>query len=404
MESNTSTSNLDGRAAARPPSWISWGSEIVIPSPETESEPEIRSYRCFDTVYIGFHVDWQGSRILDLLKVAKEQAQEKFEPVPFSIGGVTKAILHPNGKKGGYRYHLQVGDIDLFFSNHKATGDTPNVFVEIGSFSLHESGLNTIEVKIEGWISFMGGSVVGQNLSRVDLAADFIGADLAALGIDNPALWIVRAKDNGQFRHNGQTNALTFGKGMVMLRIYDKRLELRKSRSSAKEELFNERWQDAEHPVTRVEFQLRKRFLKMVGIRDLIALHTHSNKLWEYLVHRWFRIAAEAVDRDNSARVRESKLHPFWQLVQAVSWYGNQAVERAKKYCRRNVDQLMKQAAGCLESLAIAMRRSIDKTEMFEAMTKAFYDYLDCFPEGREKHRKRQLKLAECIEFDVVPF
>lgn len=371
------------------------GSLLVPPS------SKVITYRCFDTIHIGFYVDWKGSRILEKMLHAKQNAQEKFEPIPFDIGGAISAIIHPNGKKGGYRYHIQVGDINLFFSSHAVDSETPNVFVEIGSLSLHELGLNTIEERLESWISLLGGFIDRQKLSRVEMAADLIGVDIAIIGIDQSLSWITRASDTAVHQCNRKVNSVRAGAGDLILRIYDKRLEMTRKKASAKEELFNSLWNDTNSPVTRVEFQIRKRILKRMAITSITELFTRSNSLWEYLSHEWFRIADHIVNRNNT---EDARIHPFWKVVQQVTWHGFTSIQRAKKVIRRNIDQLMKQGIGCLESVAIAMRRTADRDTTEVVIKQEVKQFLRNFKDTPNEIRKRSVKLAECIEFDVVPF
>ena len=142
------------------------------------------------------------------------------------------------------------------------------------------------------------------------------------------------------------------GRGDIMLRVYDKVLELRKS--PAKQVAFAEIWgveSYDEQPVTRVEFQLRRPVLREFetesgsGVKTLLDLELSLNSLWEYLTFAWCRLADQAVDRKNRHQ-DTAVISSFWRHIQIVAWSGVVRLRRMKQYALKDVVRLAKQMAG----------------------------------------------------------
>ena len=89
-----------------------------------------------------------------------------------------------------------------------------------------------------------------------EVITDFVGQELAQLGITNKDRWINKAHKFSVHHDRTHIEGVSIGKGNIMLRIYDKVRELTKQ-SPHKIPVFEEVWSlnpyDS-YPVTRVSY------------------------------------------------------------------------------------------------------------------------------------------------------
>ena len=207
------------------------------------------------------------------------------------------------------------------FNRRKAHGKIPNCRFEIGSLSCWSPGFYSIYDRVKTFLKCYGAKIVKERVSEVHLAADFIGVDIVQVDIGNQdkrdqcAPWfnphgeipvyqepIAQENEslgfNAHFKHRKFTG-MDMGSGDLMLRIYDKVVELKRPLSAHKQEIFAEIWGvdkfDDQH-VTRVEYQLRRPKLreftdnekkrKIDTVDDLV---NSLQSLWHYLTVDWTR-------------------------------------------------------------------------------------------------------------------
>lgn len=133
-----------------------------------------------------------------------------------------------------------------------------------------------------------------------------------------------------------------------MCRMYDKVAESYKSKKTWFEELWEkEGWQKGE-PVTRVEFQLRRAFLRQMQTSTPDDLIVQAPDLWRYLTEDWFTLR---VPGDDSHRNRW-KLRELWQVVQgAGSKFGEVTGITRMRQMRPTFEGLRSQYRGLLVSI-----------------------------------------------------
>ncbi len=343
----------------------------VNPPPKGDSDRSPRSitwgpdfsgslFNSFDSLHLGLHVLWPEHHFFfEGLDEGKQEALEEDKPVPFNIGQADY-VIYPTGRSGGYRWHLKSGDIHLFFSIRNPTGDTPNVFVEIGSMPCWSPGHQEVVEAIIDQLQEVGGSILKIRVSRVDLCADCIGLPFLKTGLHKRKLWIKQARNFGLRGSGINYNSMDIGLGgRIAFRSYDKRNELKNN--PAKESFFNEIWEldDEKTPVTRVEFEIKKKALKEFKIETYKDLLEKLPGLWDYLTNKWFRLAEKPVNRTHQ---QEAKISSFWKIIQKVKWSGiKQKLKRIRKP-RRSIDMLLDQAAGI--ALSVGVIEKYDKKDL----------------------------------------
>lgn len=333
-----------------------------------------------DRLKFGLYVEFQNESLFDRLGEAKAKAQETRQVIPIQLGPDFDQYYncHATGKNGGYAFHISRADVDVFISTRKDYMDTPNVWVDIGSISCWAPGYNTVINQICKLIHLYQGKVHKNSVSEVHLCADSIGQDIEELDLESYRCWITRAnKFHSFYEHSQQRfsgigwsqsegdlgdlsiytgtlteSGITIGLGDIMLRVYDKVLEI--ARNEAKKSLFGSIWKrddlDNVH-VTRTEFQLRKTVLKQFRIKTLQDLHKKLSALWSYCVTDWARLCTHRIDRTNRHQDR-AETHPWWQRLQTLDWTGTEAAPRRQTLPTKNKKQLEDMLAGVALNLA----------------------------------------------------
>ena len=167
---------------------------------------------------------------------------------------------------------------------------------------------------------------------------------------------VMRARDDKFFRSGGKITGFTCG-SKVVLRIYDKRVELLKKPDEVKLSLEINECLGGELPddLTRVEFQLRREALAYMGVKTVQDLLERETAIVDFLTYDWFRILKDEKKKNHTS---EQKMSPLWEEVRAafMEYFPGSLKERKpidrKLKGRRSVicsaDSLVKQAVGCL--------------------------------------------------------
>lgn len=291
-----------------------------------------------------------------MLEQAKLDAQStQFENYK---GQVTLAGSRFIVKRSGaqrYNYILENDDVTVkIFKEARGGRNYPELVITFRSEFLWRSGWQAALDKVVEWVKAW--AVVSMiKPSRVDLTVDFIGG-LPQLSPDfNEVITRVKGKtahleniDNASRYNQGKSpSGYSLGKGDISCRIYNKALEISKSNKSWFKELWRGNgWQEGQ-PVTRVEFQCRRPFLRSLQIEtidDLIQLPD----VWNYLVNKWMVIKEPSPDTHRN-RWPDSE---FWQAVKSSTHlFGNVTGVSRLKQMKPKAEALQKQAKGCLASL-----------------------------------------------------
>jgi len=366
--------------ASDPQARLTSGSPVV-------QGPNLRVSRGLDFLKVSFHLEWglQVGSFLDILEMMKKKVQDtENDSIPvFKENGFDWNLYRTGTSK--YSFRIKSGDVTLMFSRRKANADIPNCRLEIGSLSCWTPGFFSIYERVKTFLACYGGKIIKERVSEVHLAADFIGTDIKAVDLCDQSKWIAKAQSFNPhekiplFRDHGQepeSNDIDFnphyihrrltgvdmGKGNLMLRIYDKVTELKRSRAAHKQQIFSEIWgldRFDDQSVTRVEYQVRRpklrEFADAEGMRiDTVADLVHSiRSLWAYLTTEWTRHTATPVNRNHNQS--KAKVSEFWQKVQAVVWSGVFGYVRTHPVKHKDIVMLRKQARGILMSVCATL-------------------------------------------------
>lgn len=329
-----------------------------------------------DFLKINFHVGWADSDFFDLLEVAKKQAQnEEKESQPVDLAGTSWNCMRAG--TGYFPYRLRRGDITLLI-NRRSGGDiSPNFRLEIGSLSCWAQGINTVYSEIKKIIFLCGGHIAKEQISEFHLAADFIGIPISSIPLHFQENWISRNKKFTVNYDNKKLTGITLGKGNLMLRVYDKVAELK--RSPHKQDIFEAAWRvssyDATEGVTRVEYQLRRPALRhfQPKINTIEELTDSLTSIWGYCTRAWSRLVAQSVDRNHHQSRSEN--HSFWSHVQELAWSGCVNIRRHyPSYPCKDVQRLRNNAVGYAMSIAAQDVRDPNNIDLIIANAQGYLE------------------------------
>ncbi len=304
-----------------------------------------------DSLDVGLEVAWdetwpQRSKWLD---DAKERAAGS-PGIPSPCG---RFLILPSGKPPNYRWHLQWPDFHLFIGRSQSPrSNTPNVYASINSQALWMSSAAAAVPAVVQEIIRLGGSLHRVKLSRCDLSADFL------IPGEVPLQLLLDCRVPRQVKHSHNMtgdNLETFYQGAknspIQLRIYDKALEIAHGGTKY---WFYDIWKVAPGAdVWRVEFQLRRQYLKQSGVNTVPDLMARAGGMWQYLTKDWFSLRLN--DDSNTSR---RTIHPGWVSVQACAdKFGPElAVVRDRSQQLASAEWYVNHCAGCLVGFGARQR------------------------------------------------
>ncbi|RFC35666.1 MAG: hypothetical protein DID92_2727744050 [Candidatus Nitrotoga sp. SPKER] len=257
-----------------------------------------------DTIECAYYLAPTESCLLDYeqLAVQKESIRLSKSRTPSHIQlGCEEFMLAGHGTGSGYPFLIENEAFSIQFGEF----NVPSFFVTFRSIALWHSSAQGLHERFLAWAQSLGlQAYMPETLSRVDFTFDY---HLPVIDFDEDNFVSSFAKDN-QHRKNGKIQTFRLGEGDLALRIYNKSDEIEESSFKT---WFYELW-GMEQDVWRIEWQARKKWLRLVGIRTFEDLKERQGDLLRFLMnsHTTLRIKT-----DDSNRSRWP-LHTLWQDLQ----------------------------------------------------------------------------------------
>jgi hypothetical protein len=190
----------------------------------------------------------------------------------------------------------------------------PLAHVQIRSEYLTAVGAAEAVKTLDAIVLLLGDVQGAATISRLDLFVDFVGDhDLTA----QPGFaWVKRCRKRDIHEDRDRITGISFGAGNeISARLYDKTIELLKSKKDYLKPLWAAKgWEEGE-TVWRMEFQARREALpdelKMPACRAL----EHEAAWWRYLCSEWLRLTIPSQGDETRSRW---PTHPVWQELAAV--------------------------------------------------------------------------------------
>jgi hypothetical protein len=232
-------------------------------------------------------------------KESIRQSKSK-NPLPITLGN-SGFLLHPYGSASGYPLIISNEDFKIEMGEF----NRPNFYVTFRSQALWRESAFLLHDKFLKWAASVGFHPYrDESLSRVDFSFDY---HLPIVDFDEDS-FVSRSSKDSQYREDGKLQTFSFGKGDVVLRVYDKVAEIRQQSDKV---WFYLLWEQDEN-VWRIEWQIRKPVLKRFDIITFENLKEQQGDLLRYLAAEHDTLRQPNGD-SNSSRW---PLHPLWKDLQ----------------------------------------------------------------------------------------
>ncbi|MFC1954022.1 hypothetical protein ACFLU7_00490 [Chloroflexota bacterium] len=259
-----------------------------------------------------------------------------------------------------YKFILSNNDMQIrIFSDAKSGLYFPELRIAFRSPFLWRHGWKDAVRKTDEWIQSWA-NVIEIKISRIDIMVDFMGQ----LPILSPELIevVTRSRKKREFgiyeryAEGKKASGYRFGANELICRIYDKTTEIIRSDKKWFETLWERAgWQQGE-PVTRVEFQCRRKMIRQMQIETMEDLFSKMPDLWRELSSDWLTIR---IIQNDSHRTRWN-ISDVWLVVQdAVSRFGYLTGVSRLKQLKSKKDTLEGHARGYLLNLAALASKSL---------------------------------------------
>jgi hypothetical protein len=203
-------------------------------------------------------------------------------------------------------YHLQV--------SRAQSSSMPLIYAQISSELLTLTGVDRAVNALNNLASVLGWDYEPSKVSRVDLCVDLDGFDgLPSIPLEH---FICRSREKRFYAAGHSLTGLSVGEGgELMCRIYNKSVELEKSKKYYLHDVWKSRGASG-IDVWRVEFQFKREVLRQLGVHWMSDLLELQNSLWEYGT-QWLQFKyAEGKDTNRSRMTT----YPFWEVVQSAKF------------------------------------------------------------------------------------
>jgi hypothetical protein len=130
--------------------------------------------------------------------------------------------------------------------------------------------------------------------------------------------WVTRAQDIDTYSRQRAFTGWSIGLGGdIGARLYDKTLELKKSRKDYLKPLWSAKGWEPDQSVWRLEYQLRREVLKELGVASLPSLLNQLAGIWHYATGSWLRLTVPNAQDQTQTRWPN---HALWDRLAAVPW------------------------------------------------------------------------------------
>lgn len=275
------------------------GASLSITAPANcNTNQKTHPLRCaVDSLYISYKGDIKPD-IEELLNFFKETAQNddpKIASEAFLNLHDHKFQVSPKGSRQ-FSFVLKDNWFNIQVSKTKNSNNSklPLAYVQISSELLTFTDLDEILSHLNKIISSLGEIKHEPTISRLDLCLDF----MPKFNIESIYFkqWKTRATKTNPFYEHKKLTGWQIGSGHIMARLYNKSLEIKKSQKDYLKPLWIQNGWDGKTDVWRMEFQMRREFLKLVGLAFPHQINEYSPKVWKYLCTEWLELVTPTND------------------------------------------------------------------------------------------------------------
>ena len=311
--------------------------------------------------------------------------------------------LMPKGLRT-YTYILINSDITVKIAP-RAMGLFPEVYVEFRSGFLWRMGYRNAYRLVVDWLNEWV-EIDREVISRVDVCKDVAVAKEFDLTTDNI---VGRPRKNrnlnepeidgfSSFFNCGALDGVHIG-GFIgpnlICRIYNKSQEIKESCKDWFKALWTVFGWNRSDVVWRVEFEMKRKFLKEFQIHSFKDLESQLSDVWRYLTFDWVQI--KEINKEDSNRTRW-KTMAFWELIQEkLRGFGEITGVIRVDQKQGKVKKLVDMCGGVLSSIG-ALTGETDLDNVIQGFKEIFHDRMD--KRGTTFERKVEKKVGRYRQFD----
>ena len=255
----------------------------------------------------------RGQRLQSLKLVAKGFDDQERAKAQFRIKDHLLEVKDRG--RGKFQFVLQDNCFNISLSS-SVSNSLPLAYVQLSSELLTAVGVTEAEKVLRYIINTFGQVTDEPNISRVDLFVDFTTS--TPLAIIEHLAWITRAQKISAYYMDRELSGWTIGLGgSIGARLYNKTLELEKSKKDYLKPLWKMSGWNESDPVWRLEFEFKRESLKELGIIKVDDLLPNAGGLWKYSTDIWLRLTLPNNSDENQTRW---PTHPLWKTLSKIDW------------------------------------------------------------------------------------
>lgn len=192
----------------------------------------------------------------------------------------------------------------------------PMAYVKVSAEYLAHKGPRAVQEELAVLLLEFG-EITGRNMvSRIDLAADF--SSPCVMDSWHRSAWVTRAVEIHSYAKDQQFTGWTIGMGgVIAARLYDKTKEISHSGKAWAMNLWLPAGWEPGQQVWRLEFEMKRDYLKERSLSSLESVLVNLNGLWSYATTEWLRLTEP--NPADSTRARWPT-HPLWVALASVDW------------------------------------------------------------------------------------
>ncbi|MDR2755976.1 MAG: hypothetical protein LBC20_09735, partial [Planctomycetaceae bacterium] len=344
----------------------------VSNTPPTKHENRKLGVVCMGGYDGGFESGFQGtwnpeifSRLIERLNSRRVEG----EVSTIEIEG-RHFVLKAHGAGGGervyYRYIIEGGGWRVYFHHEPSTQFQP-VRVRFGFECLCGCSLYDVHDEFMFWLRKIGFTVTEEKISRIDLQVMTTRPVIEYASLVAQGCVVKRAKKGNFHVESHDMSSFAFGSD-IYLRCYDKRKQLFDTCDEYGLKMIAEYCCGGELPdhLTRIEFQIRREVLEILGIDTIEDLRDSELSLVEWLTFDWFRLTNGVSKKGHT---REQEVAAIWQEVRNAFFKyfpggnNNRIITRSFNEVVVNCtsEDLVSQAVGCMATVASRAKITLEK-------------------------------------------
>ena len=268
-----------------------------------------------DSLYLSYPGDLHPGvlrRLIDL----KTQAQS-LDPLEQSLAQfVVGDHVFEVKDKGAGMFPFVLDDNAYRIQFSKPSKKLPMAYVKVSAEYLAYKGPRPVQEELETLLAVFG-ELTGRNMvSRIDLAADFMSPCI--MDSWHRSAWVTRAVEIHSYAKDQEFTGWTVGMGgVIAARLYNKTKELKHSGKSWAAELWRPAGWEPGQAVWRLEFEMKRDYLKERDLSSLESVLVNLNGLWRYATTEWLRLTEP---NPNDATRARWPTHSLWTALASVDW------------------------------------------------------------------------------------